>query len=84
MVGTRKGVRPSHWDWIGNAQGGRGSTALPIMATRPQTEEKEIWQGERSAARAASHHSEGCPGELPFPGVRFEGGCKSNLGARVH
>ena len=41
-------------------------------------------QGEQRAAFAAPQCSEGSLGELPSPGVRLEGGCKSNLSARVH
>lgn len=40
--------------------------------------------GEQRAAFAAPHCSEGSLGELPSPGVCLEGGCKSNLSARVH
>lgn len=41
-------------------------------------------QGEQRAALAAPHCWEGSLGELPSPGVHLEGGCKSNLSARVH
>lgn len=43
-------------------RGARGSAALPTTATRHRAEEKGIGQGERSAARAASHRSEAARG----------------------
>lgn len=41
-------------------------------------------QGKQRVALAAPHCWESSLGELPSPGVHLEGGCKSNLSARVH
>lgn len=60
--------------------GGGEQDSLCWMAWRPVG----IRQGEQRAAFAAPQCSEGSLGELPSPGVRLEGGCKSNLSARVH
>lgn len=73
--------KPEH-SFSGEAEQGRGGeqNRLCWLVWRPVG----VRQGEQRAASAAPHCSEDSMGELPSPGVHLEGGCKSNLSARVH